>query len=72
MTYSTDSYELIDVRRIWGNGRSAQIAVRRQAYSPDRLYAWTGRHTSPNREWHQDSLENKSEFRGRVRREIAS
>lgn len=66
----TDRYELIDVRRIRAGQRSAQIAVLREAYSGDRLYAWQGRHTDPAREWRQQPLDTPADFRARVRRDL--
>jgi hypothetical protein len=67
----TPTYELIDVRRIRSGGLSAQVAVRRIAYSPDRLYAWQGPHTRPSREWEQGALDTAGDFLARVRRELA-
>jgi hypothetical protein len=61
---STEKYELIGIRRIkLKSGRYAQIAVRRVAYGPDRLYAWRGRHSSPAWECSQGSYETDREFR---------
>lgn len=60
---STDKYELLDIRRVrLSTGRYAQIATRREAYAPDRLYAWRGRHSSPKWEKYQGSLETPREF----------
>ena len=72
MNIVTEQYELLKVKRITSRGRQAQIAWRRQAYAIDRLYAWTGRHTCPRRSWIQNALEDKREFRQRVRRELAT
>ena len=72
----TKSCELIDPRRVkvrgWGATTSFQIALRREAYSPDRLYAWRGRHTSPSQEWMQNSTETENEFVKRVKEELAA
>lgn len=62
-TITTTKYELLGVRRIaLSTGHSAQIATRRQAYSPDRLYAWRGRHDNPTWEAEQGSHETEREF----------
>lgn len=59
-------YELFDVRRF----HTAQIAVFRQAYFPDRLYAWKGRHTAPTKSWMQAPTETSDEFRKRVKADL--
>lgn len=62
-TISAEKYELVGVRRVkLSTGHWAQIATRRQAFSPDRLYAWRGRHTEPKWEAEQGSLETDREF----------
>ncbi len=63
-------YELIDVRRINVGTRTARKAVLRQAYHPDRLYAWQGRRDQPTREWMQQAMETRDEFFERVKRDL--
>lgn len=62
-TISTEKYELVGVRRVkLSTGLWAQVATRRREYSPDRLYAWRGRHTEPKWETEQGSSETDREF----------
>lgn len=58
-----DKYEIVGIRKIkLSTGHSAQIGTLRQAYSPDRLYAWRGRHASPKWEATQGAHETEREF----------
>lgn len=68
---STPTYDLIHIRRIRVGALSAQIATRRIAYSPDRLYACPGKHAAPTREWEQVPLDSEDDFIARVKRELA-
>ena len=64
--------EYFDTRRMTVSKTRLWTAVAREAYSPDRLVAWTGRRTNPGRFWSQGSLETRSEFYDRVSDEISS
>ena len=65
--YQTKDYELLNVKKF---GKSAQIATLRQAYSPDRLYAWQGRYASPTESWQQSSLQTPDEFKEMVKQAL--
>lgn len=57
--------ELHNKRRIKINKMNAQIAVAREAYSPNRLKVWRG-----DRVWYQRSTETRKELIQRVSTEI--
>jgi hypothetical protein len=56
--------ELRDKRTIKINNKTYQIAVSREAYSPDRLKVW-----GHGREWYQQSAETRADLIRRVKSE---
>lgn len=56
--------ELHDKRTIKINNKTFQIAVSREAYSPDKLKVW-----GHGREWYQRSAETREELLQRVKSE---
>lgn len=62
--------EYIDIKPIQVNRVRFRTAVRREAYSPDRLVAWRGRRDEDSLVI-QNSLETRDEFYDRASRELA-
>lgn len=62
--------ELFRAKRVRKNGKNYMTAVAREAYSSDRLVAWTGNRKAPRQVWYQQGLETPDEFYSRVEREL--
>lgn len=65
-----DKYEIVAIRSRYACGLHYNFGLKRQAYAPDRYYAWISRHSDPERQWTQMSVETEAEFIDRVQQDI--